>query len=541
MPPAAPAPLQWRQPLSPPLLRRSLQNRALALLADAVPAVVVLPPLAWLGWAVGAALLRYGPVFPDAAARLALLRSVELGLSAAVIALLLGLPYGWLIARCRLAGGGFWRVASLLPLLLPPYAGALAWFMFLARDGAFNSLLLRWGWIGQPLQPFRSFWLAAWVMGGAYWPVVAWLTRLAARSVPRPLEDAARLQAGAGRAARWAAAPLLYAALPAGVLLVFLLSLGEFLVPNFLGLAFYPVEIVNRFQFDRDPGQVARLAVPLLGVVLPLLWVQLRLLRRLPLAPAGEEDPPLLGGRASAWGGALFCALVLVLTAGVPLGSLLAASLPLETYPAVWLESRDHFLNTLLSAAGGALLAGATALLHGWLRRGRTPAGFDFLLVLPYALPGSLIAVALIQLLNRPGPIGDLYNSAAALIWAYGVLFFPFAHKVLQPAWSRVDPELLQDGQVAGAGEGALFRSAAWPVVRPYAWLGTGLAALLAAREVDATALLRIPGGDTLAFRIQDYLHFAPTPKVAALCIWIVVLSAALCGVLARVLRGTEG
>lgn len=506
-------------------------------MADLVPALIVLPPLLWLGWAAGGAALRFGPVFPDAAARLALLRSGEIALAAAAIAGLLGVPYGWLMARCRLPGRRFWRAASVFPLLLPPYACSFAWFVFLAREGAFNSSLVRWGWIGEPIQPFRACWLAAWVLGSAYWPVVAWLTYLTARSVPRPLEEAARLQTGAGRAARLAAAPLMLAALPAALLLVFLLALADFAVPNGLGVPVYPVEIVNRFQFDRDPGQVARLAVPLLGLVLPAVWLQLRMLREVPLAPAGEGEPVLLGSRTRGWLGTLFCGVVLALSAGVPLATLAAASMPLETYPAVWLESSGHFLNTLVSAGGGALVATGAALLHGWLRRGKTPAGFDFLLVLPYALPGSLIGVALIQLLNRPGPLGELYSSVAALIWAYAALFYPFAHKVLQPAWARVDAELLQEGQVAGAREGMLFRTSAWPVVGPYAWLGAGLAALLAAREVDATSLLRIPGGDTLAFRIHDYLHFAPTPKVAALCIWIVALSAALCGVLARALR----
>jgi ABC-type Fe3+ transport system permease subunit len=52
--------------------------------------------------------------------------------------------------------------------------------------------------------------------------------------------------------------------------------------------------------------------------------------------------------------------------------------------------------------------------------------------------------------------------------------------------------------------------------------------ALLAAREMDATALLRVPDGDTIAFRINDYLHFAPGPNLAALCVLLVVLSAVL-------------
>ena len=41
---------------------------------------------------------------------------------------------------------------------------------------------------------------------------------------------------------------------------------------------------------------------------------------------------------------------------------------------------------------------------------------------------------------------------------------------------------------------------------------------------------INLKDGDTVAFRIQDYLHFAPGPNVAALCIILVVLSGAVLG-----------
>ncbi|HEU4752948.1 MAG TPA: hypothetical protein VFU47_07545, partial [Armatimonadota bacterium] len=279
-----------------------------------------------------------------------------------------------------------------------------------------------------------------------------------------------------------------------------------------------------------DAGAVARLALPLLLIVIPLVCLQLRLLDRLPVSPAVFGETHLLDAGPASFAGSLWCLVVLGVTLLVPVGTLFAYSLPLRTYAAVWAESSDHLLNTLLTAGGGALFTLLLALAYGWGARGRRLAGLDLLLTLPYALPGSLIGVALIQLLNQPepNPLGLVYGSLGALIWAYAALFFPFAYKMLQPAWGQLDRALLDEGALAGAGGWSQFRTVAWPVLRPYLAAAGALVALLASREMDATALIRVPDGDTIAFRVQDYLHFAPGPDVAALCVILVVLGAAI-------------
>jgi iron(III) transport system permease protein len=491
-------------------------------------AVVVLPPLLWLAVAVLRALPSPGSPLLDPIARGLLWRSVLLGVLVTALAVGLGVPYGWAVARYRLPGRRLLMLASLLPLLLPPYAAALAWSLLLAREGAVNAALLRWGWIQAPIVPHGSLLLAVLVLGFACWPVTAWFTLFAARSVPLPLEDAARLHLHDSAAARWAVWPALRRSLPAAALLVFLMALADFGMPNSLGLPTYPVEIVTRFQVDRDPGVVARLALPLLLLVMPLVLLQSQWLARSPVGSGEEVRARLVKSPAGVTAGTIGCLALLAVSSLLPLGVLAGTSLPVSTYAAVWAESADHFLNTLVAAGGGAVLAVAAALLYGSVTSGARLPVLDLLFTLPYALPGSLIGVAMIQLLNGPPPREWLYGSLGGLVWTYAALFFPFAYKSVQPAWARIDRDLLDEGAVLGAGAWTQFRVAAWPVVRPYALAGGALVALLAAREVDATALLRIPGGDTIAFRIHDYLHFAPGPNVSALCVILVLLSAAV-------------
>lgn len=508
-------------------------NRLLALLPALPALILVLPPVLWLGCAAVGALALPASELLDRVAVALLGRSVLLAGLASLLSLALGAPFGWIAARYAVGGRRRLLAASLLPLLLPTYCAALAWQLAFARQGALNTFLLGAGLLASPISLDGCLIASAGILAFAYWPVVAWFTVFAARSVPRPLEDAARLHVPDARAALWTARPALWAALPAGGLLVFLLALADFGVPNTLGVATYPVEVVNRFQLDRDPGVVARFAAPLLLLVVPMALVQLRLLARAPLgASRGERLHPITPRRGTGWMTAA-CWLLVGLTSFVPLGVLVANSLPWSTYGAVWAESEDHLLNTLVIGSSASGLAVALALGFGWATLGRRHSALDLGLTLPYALPASLIGVAMIRILNRTGPFDWLYTSVWGLVWTYVALFFPFVHKTLQPAWEHVDRELLDEGAVLGAGSWTQFLAAGWPVLRPYAIAGGVIVAVLAAREIDASALLRVPNADTIAFRIYDYLHFAPGPNVAALSVLLVALSALVVAALA--------
>lgn len=206
----------------------------------------------------------------------------------------------------------------------------------------------------------------------------------------------------------------------------------------------------------------------------------------------------------------------------------------------MWAESSDHFVNTALTAGSAAIWATVLALGYGWATRGRRRPVLDLLLTLPYALPAALIGVAMIQLLSHSEAARPLYDSLGGLVWTYVALFFPFALRSLQPGWAQVDPALLDEGALLGADAWTQFQTAAWPALRPYALVGGGIVGLLAAREIDATSLVRPPDGETIAFRIYDYLHYAPGPKVAALSVLLVLIGAVVAAALSAAARDGE-
>jgi iron(III) transport system permease protein len=486
---------------------------------------VILPPVVWL--AIRLARVQGGvPQFDNVAMNL-FARSLAVAFGAAGLALALGAPVGLFLARWGMPGRAVLRLLLSWPLFLPPYVGALAWNLILSREGWLNQTLLRAHLIDAPLSPVRCPAAVCFVLASTYWPVVGVLIANAARSIPRELEDAAWLEADPVRASLWSMGPGLARAGLAGTLLVFILGLADFGAPNSLSLPTYPVEIVNRFQLDRDPGGTIVLAAPLLVVVLPLIGLLHWALGRAEPLPASRTALRDLPAGRGAWVLSMGCLAVLTATLFAPLAQLAVRSLPLRTYRAVWEESSGHLANTVstVGAATGAILV--LALAAGWGGGRKMPGLLSAALTIPAAIPASLTAVAMIDMLNRDGPLGLLYTTEWGLVWTYVVLFYPFAHHVLAPAWNRVDPAQLDEGRILGASGWAMFRDAVWPVVRGPALIGGIVVAVLAAREIDATALIRIPGGDTVAFRIYDYLHFEPGPNVAALSLLLFTLSAA--------------
>jgi iron(III) transport system permease protein len=418
-----------------------------------------------------------------------------------------------------------------VPLLLPPYAAAIAWLIFLGRSGPLAVWLARRGYQGTPIFTTTGVAVTCWTQGMLLWPVAAAFVALGLRAVPAELEEAARLETAPWRALLVAARPALGAALGAAGLLTFLLALADFGVPSTFDLAVYPVELFAQFSADYDTGAAVRLAVPLLLVAAPLAIAQHGAFREVAVSsPLGALRRLSLGGaRPAVIAG---CVLLLLLSVGLPLGVLIAEAGAPATYLQVLRESGAAAVVSLGTGAASAAVAATLALPLALLvekRWGRltgvTTGSLATLATVGYPLPGALIAVALVGLLNRPGPLGAIYDTPAVLILAYLARFFPFAFLAVAPACRRLDPALLEAATLDGASAMARLLHLAVPATRASLALATGLVFLLAVRELDATLLLHPPGFDNLAMRIYDLFHYGPSAQVAALCVLTVALS----------------
>ena len=123
--------------------------------------------------------------------------SLLVGVGVAVAALLVGVPFGFLVSRTDLRGRGLYEGLALVPLLIAPYISGIAWTQF-AQDARGAGWELRLG--GYPAIVL--------ILAAGYFPIVTLLAARAFRAVGEETESAARLMLGERRALRRVTLPL---------------------------------------------------------------------------------------------------------------------------------------------------------------------------------------------------------------------------------------------------------------------------------------------------------------------------------------------
>ncbi|MEO7958322.1 MAG: hypothetical protein ABIW76_16685, partial [Fibrobacteria bacterium] len=113
------------------------------------PAVLILAEAFFPGGRFGFSLFQSMAANP--VLRHALFNSVIIALGATVLSAGLAIPFAALLGRYRLPFREALKAGVMIPLLLPPFAGAIAVRQLLGRYGSLNILLERIGWIDAPI------------------------------------------------------------------------------------------------------------------------------------------------------------------------------------------------------------------------------------------------------------------------------------------------------------------------------------------------------------------------------------------------------
>ena len=155
----------------------------------------------------------------------ALWLSVLCATASTVLALLLGVPLAWLLARQNLPAKSAIRAIVLVPLLLPPIVGGIGLLAVLGRRGLVGQWLDAWFGIRLPFTTSGVIVAVSYVA----LPFVVVTTEGAFRTVDRRLElAAATLGATPVVVARTISLPMVLPSLTAGAVLAWARSMGEF-------------------------------------------------------------------------------------------------------------------------------------------------------------------------------------------------------------------------------------------------------------------------------------------------------------------------
>jgi iron(III) transport system permease protein len=456
--------------------------------------------------------------------------TLQLGFMTAASATLLALCFALIVTRSQLPGRRYAGVLAVLPMITPPFVIGLALIMLFGRSGAINALL-EWAFGISPsrwIYGLKGVWLAQTL---ALTPVAYLVLVGVVEGISPSLEEAAHtLRASHFRTFSTVTLPLMAPGLVNAFLIVFIESLADFGNPLLLGGNLEVLSVAIYFAIvgvQQDPGRAAILAIVLLALSLALFVIQRRLIARrgfvtisgkgegalrLPLPRAvtgvavGLTLPWLLlavvvymmifsGGFVEKWG--LNHALTLrhfVTAFGVEF-----ADGGLVWTGGAW----SSFTTTLTIAAVSAPLTAGFGLLVAYLLNRQRFAGkgaFEFVTMLSFAMPGTVVGIAYILAFNAP-PI-ELAYSGLILVTCFVFRDMTTSLRAGLASLSQIDPSLDEASATMRAGSFQTLRRVVLPLMRPAIIAALVYSFISAMTSISAVIFLTSPRFDIATVNI---------------------------------------
>lgn len=493
-------------------------------------------------------------LWSDPATLHALSGTVWTSTGAALISFALGLPLAVLLERTDLPRRRTLRAAFTLPTAIPPYIWCMGWIALAnPRAGLLNRVL------GEGTLDIYSTAGIAFVLGGAGLPLVMLPAAAVLARIDPSLEEAARV-CGAGPVRTLLAVPVRLA-LPAaasGTALVFLFAAASFGVPYLLGVTATPPTptLTTRIYSEMLMGQGGLWRATALSLVLLLMAVLVLAVSRV-LGRSGRTA--LLSGKGlkhrelqlGPWRtplavavGAIALVLIVAPLAAVALASLTtpSGSFTASHWGRVLTDARtlDATWRSLLLALAAAVSVTALGLAFAMIRRRSLALGraAELLAAWPYAVPGTVLAIALLVAFSRDlrfvffdrfALVLALSNTLWLLLLAWVAKHLAFGTRNAAEGLARVDPSLAEAARVSGAGPARAFVDAVLPQLEAPLFAAFTLTFLTCATELTLAVLLVPAGRDvlgTLLFELQSYADPASAAVIA--CAFVLFVLAVL-------------
>jgi len=455
---------------------------------------------------------HFGAFFNQPLMQEAFFNSLYVAGWSALLASLIAVPLAYLTVRFEFRGALLIQTLGVLPLIMPPFVGAVAMQLIFGRSGSINLLLQ--DWFGFTLPFMEGLNGVIFVEALHYFPFILMNLVVALRNIDGAMEEAALNLGSRGfRLFRRVIFPLALPGYVAGASLVFVKVFDDLGTPLVLGttnmLAPQAYLRITQVGLEDPLGYV--ISVIMVGFSILALWLSARVLK-------GKDYSTLQKGGNSlhkrklrpaesvlAYGWIL---LVLLLVLSPHMGVLLLslasvwsfAPLPdgytLAHYSAVFSESQGMIANTLLYcglAAGVDVILG-TAIAYLMLRT-RLPARqwLDFLASAALAIPGIVLAIGFLRTfrgIELPGTGTLLTSSWIIIMIAYSVRRLPYALRSCVASLQQINISLEEAAQSLGATRMSTIRRVVVPLMAGGMLAGFVTSFVTAAVELSATIML---------------------------------------------------
>ena len=455
---------------------------------------------------------HFSNFFGQSLLRESLINSLLVALASVFFASVIAIPLAYLTVRFEFRGALLIQTLGVLPLIMPPFVGAVALQLIFGRSGSVNLLLNEW--FGFTIPIMDGLVGVTFVESIHYFPFILLNLVAAMRNIDGAMEESAQNLGAKGWRLFWRIIfPLSLPGYLAGAALVFVKVFDDLGTPLVMGvtnmLAPQAYLRITSVGIEDPLGYVISVIMIVLSIL--ALWMAARVMKgkdysTLQKGGNSLQRRPLRGLSsvlAYAWVG-----FVLLVTLAPHIGILLMSfskvwsfsvlpdSYTLEHYATIFTDSKLMVANTLkycLMAAGLDVVLGT--LIAYLIFRTNLPARrwLDYTASIALAIPGLVLAIGYLRMfkgVNIPFTDTPVISTWVLIMIAYAVRRLPYALRSCMAALQQVHISLEEAGQSLGAGKVSTVRRIMVPLMMGGILAGFVTSFITAAVELSATILL---------------------------------------------------
>ena len=348
-----------------------------------------------------------------------ILNSFKVSICVTLVSLIIGIVFSYFYSFFRLKGAKFLLVASILCCMSAPFIGAYAWILLLGRSGAITNVLKS---LGINVGSIYGFWGILLVQATKLYPLVLIYMNGMFRNLDNSLMEASA-NLGCKGIKRFFKV-VLRLSMPtvlAAALLVFMRAFADFGTPLMIGEGYrtFTVEIYNQFLSETGSNYNFASAISVIAVLLTAAIFLLQKLATKKFSFTMNALHPVEKKEAKGLGGVLmhvFCYGIVAISSLPQLyiiyvsfrnskNGVFQTGYSLANY-------REAIDKLLFRATGNTVIVGVAALagiillaiMISYLTVRRPNVlnhTIDTVSMLPYIMPGSVIAIALLSTFSR--------------------------------------------------------------------------------------------------------------------------------------------
>src|SRR5262245_4835280 len=477
--------------------------------------------------------------------------SLQFASGTAILAFVLGTLLAWMNERTNTPFKALFFALSIIPLVIPGILFTVSWILLGSPKIGLINLAL------QKLFDTDAVFVNVYSLGGMIWvdalhysPMAFLLMTAAFRSMDPALEESAVMSgASVPQVLRKVTLPLVWPAIFATLLILFVRAIESFEVPALLGLpvgiqVFTSAIYQAVHRYPSQTGLASAYAVTLLVITSVGVYFQSRLSSRgnryATMTGKGFRPRLIDLGNWRYLTVAIFLAyffLIVVLPFAVLLWSSFQkfysvpsvealSRLTLEPYRTIlgYPSLMRSVWNSLLLAVSTATLVMLVTAVICWIvvktrLRGRWL--LDNIASLPMVFPGIVLGLS-IMIVYLYLPIG-VYGTLWIMLIAYVTRFMPYGLRYNTTSMLQIHKELEESAAMSGASWSTAFRRIILPLLKPGLVAGWIYIVIVSIRELSSSILLYSPGSEVISILIWELWENGQYVELSALGVMFII------------------